>query len=185
MTTRRPGNYDERLRRIHEAKLHRDSSFLIDALRDPDHRDTAAASLGELRATEASAPLIRLLDASDPQARAAAAIALGKIRVREAVPHLVAVAKDDPEIFVRTWAIGALGEIGDPTVGRTLAALLRDPIWKVRRSAATALGEIGDDSAVPALRDAMTRESLMRRRPYSRAISAISRTNSSNAFSRQ
>jgi hypothetical protein len=49
-------DFGERFFRIREAKARADTRYLIDALRNPDHRSTAAGYLADLGAHEAIAP---------------------------------------------------------------------------------------------------------------------------------
>jgi HEAT repeat protein len=164
---------DERLRRIYLAKANSDAAYLIGALQDPDHRNTAARFLGELQIRDALTPLVRLLQARDPHARAASAIALGKLGSKDAIPSLLSVAEEDPVAWVRTWAVGALGEIGAPATTKRIANLLNDADWTIRRSALVSLVAMGDASAISPLQSALERESWPRRPRYRRAIRAI------------
>jgi HEAT repeat protein len=173
MTAKRES--DERLRRIFVANANGDTRYLIEALRDPNHRATAAKFLGELKEDSATEPLLRLLDARDAHARAASVRALGDIRAREAVDRLMSIAESDEELFVREWAIDSLGQIGDDRVTPRLTVLLRDPAWRIRRWTATVLGRIGDRRALDPLRTASRAESPLRRRWYRRAIAEIER----------
>jgi hypothetical protein len=134
----------ERRRRIKEAKDRGDKEYLIGALLDPDHRDLAADFVGELHAGEASGQLIRLLDAADPHVRISAARALGRVGAVEALSRLREIAMHDEEDGVRSWAVGALGDIGDPEDVDLIVALLSDDSMRVRGAAALALGRMGD-----------------------------------------
>lgn len=173
---------DDRLSRIFAAKNHRDEQYLIAALLDPDHRAMAAKFLGELGAVEATEPLLRLLDAADPHARSSAAIALGRLGAAEALPRLHEIALRDEEAFVRSWAISALGEIGDPDGVDLLLPLLSDPSWRVRGATARVLGRLGDPRALEPLRSARRKlrrsplEWYVYRRVYNQAITLCART---------
>lgn len=177
--------YAARYRRIVEAKARRDGDYLIAALVDPDHRDTAAAALGELRVVKATDPLIRLLDAADPHVRSSAATALGKIGSKKALPRLRELGTSDEEAFVRSWAIGAIGAIGGGgEVTEFLLPFLRDPSLRVRSATAIALGRLGGPAALPSLRQARPRmlrspvEWWLQRSAYDNAIEALSREGS-------
>jgi HEAT repeat protein len=169
----------KRFRRIYEAKERGDTNYLIETLRDPDHRIMVAKYLGELGAVEATQPLLRLLDAADPDVRVAAAKALGGLGAREALPQLREITLHDQDDGVRSWAIGALGDIGDPGGVDLLVPVLRDSSWRVRAAAALALGRLGDPKALEPLR--ATRRELRRspvewylyRRVYNRAIKIL------------
>jgi HEAT repeat protein len=147
----------ERRRRILEARDRGDESYLIEALVDPDWRGLAAESLGELGATPAVDSLLRLLGASDPHVRASAATALGKIGSPEALPRLRDMALNDEKPFVRSWAIGALGQLRDPADVELVLPMLLDRSLRVRASAARALGQLGDPRAVEPLKVARPR----------------------------
>jgi HEAT repeat protein len=149
-----PGERDwvDRRHRILEARDRGDESYLIAALVDPDWRGLAAKSLGELRTAKAVDPLLRLLAASDPHVRASAATALGKIGSTDALPRLRELALNDEEPFVRSWAIGALGELRDPADVELVLPMLLDRSLRVRASAALALGRLGDPRAVEPLK---------------------------------
>ena len=172
---------DERLRQIWAAKRNGDAEYLIGALRDPDYRSTAAKFVGELGAVEAIDPLLPLLEAPDPHARAAAATALGDLGARQALRRLREMAAHDEESFVRSWAIPALGVIGDPSDVDLILPFLGDPSARVRGAAALALGQLGDVRALEPLRAA--RKELRRspmewhlhRRVYKRSINALER----------
>ncbi len=114
--------------------------MLVRGLTDPDHRSVAAEALGDIHAEEAVTPLLRLLDASDSDVRSAAARALGKIGSSEGLERLLEVAEHDEEWAVRTWAIAALGSIGDSAVTPRLVPLLDDAHSDVRASAAQRWG---------------------------------------------
>jgi HEAT repeat protein len=172
-------DYAERAGRIRAAKERGDVPYLTEALRDPDHRWLAAKYLGDLGAVQAAEQLIRLLDAADPQVRIAAAQTLGRIRAPAARPRLQEVAFDDEEPGVRSWAIGALGEIGDRDDVDLLLPLLDDPSLRVRGATALALGRIGDPKALVPLRSARSKlrrsplEWYWHRRLYNQAIKLL------------
>lgn len=167
---------DKRLKRILAAKAAGDTAYLVGSLRDPDNRHLSALFLGELDARGSISDIEVLLSANDPLARANAARALGKLRAREAAPRLLDLAQSDPIGFVRGWATGALGEIGDQSAVPALIDLLGDREWRVRVAAAYALGLVGDETSIPAIRRCLRREGLLhrfRRRAYREALDAI------------
>lgn len=151
--------------------------FLRAAITDPDHRAFVAESLGKLGCREATPEIARLLDANDARARMAAVRALGWLRAVELVPRLSEVAAKDPSYNVRSWALAALGEIGDPTSLPVLLRQLESPDRAVRAGAAIGLGYLGNTSALPALESAKRRD-RWRGRPYRAAISRIRRERS-------
>lgn len=87
-------------------------------------------------------------------AKLAALDVVGRIRSIDSVPWLLQRLRD-PERDVRARAAHALGEIGDPAAGRSLAALLADPEWPVRAMAAKSLGRLRHVEAAAPLSDAL------------------------------
>ena len=81
---------------------------------------------------------------------------------------------------MRTWAIAALGSIGDSAVAPRLVPLLDDANADVRTSAALALGQIGDTSATDDLRRVRATEPWRRRRHYTKALRALRRKRDSH-----
>ena len=159
----------ERLRRIFVAKRDSDVDYLVQALRDPDHRQLAARFLGDVGDGTAGEPLMTLLNARDAGVRAAAARSLGRIQVDAALPRLVEMAQTDSP-FVRSWAIDAVTRLGGVEQLPFLIGCLDDPEFVVRRSAAVSLGELGDQGAVDALRHARDRERWRDRKAYRQAL---------------
>ena len=171
----RDAESENRLLRFAAARKEPDIPYLLEALLDPEFRQFAAKTLGELGVERAIPKLLRLLDVNDPDTRAAAAGALGKLRAREATSRLIEMAHDDPEAFVQTWAIDALRRIATPDAVQALIELLEHESAAVRGFAAVSLGRAGDQRALDSLRSACRREPWRRRVPYLRAIRALTR----------
>lgn len=167
------GEDNEALAQLFRAHKERDVEFLLDALRDPKYRFMAVKFLGELRATEAVQPLIRLLNAGDSATKSSAARALADIGATEALPQLVERATSDGELAPRTWALDALGALGDERAVEPLCELLSDANILIRHAAAKALGVLGHRKALEALQQAVAREQWYDRRPYKKAIRRI------------
>lgn len=163
----------DRFGRIWDAKVAGDADYLIRALADPDHRASAARFLAELGVRDAIPGITKLLDVADPVVRAQAAKALGALRAVEVLPRLIDAAKDDDSDAVRSYAVAALGRIGDPVANATLVALLVDPEVWIRRGAVSALALTGEESAIGPLRAASSLEPRWRRRRYAKAIRTI------------
>ena len=119
------------------------TNSLIEALKDPvpEVRMNSAFSLGELQATEAVEPLIELLKDEDGEVVRYTVISLGMLKDPRATEPLCEVLKrDDASINydgdsdmrytgnsdIRSEAVFALGEIGDPRAVDTLLDLLGD-----------------------------------------------------------
>jgi HEAT repeat protein len=144
--------------RLFEARDRGDVAYLLDALRDPRDRFLAARFLGELKAREAVRPLTQLLRAGDRATRSSAAEALAKIGEAEAVPELIERLRQEEDVVPRTFAITALGKLGDERALKPLCDLLADDDVLVRQSAADALGVLGHPDAVEPLRQAAAGE---------------------------
>jgi len=166
---------DDRIQKVREASARGDIEYLRDALSDTDARSWAARYLGKLGATEAIPQLVRLLGAKDPKVRLASADALGMLGARQGKTELCSLAAADPSVAVRTHAIIALGNIGEPDTEADVIKLLSDGDWMVRDAAAVALGQFGTAAAIPTLEWAGRRRNLLTRRPYRRAIKEIRR----------
>ena len=165
---------DERSKRfggVYDAYRRRDVAYLREALRDPDWRGAAAGYIAALDAQEAVPELIRLLSVTKPTDRAAAAKALGRLQAGEAVVRLTEVAESDPVHPTRSYAIGALGMIGDPRSIEPLTRLIRDPEPWIRTSAIRALARYRDADADAAIHLAQGTEKRWRwRYRYWRAL---------------
>lgn len=74
-----------------------------------------------------------------------------KLKVRHDVRGLVRALGYQQDRFVRMTAAEALGELGEPTAIKTLAAVLEDSSQDVQRAAFHALGRIGSDVAIQPL----------------------------------
>jgi hypothetical protein len=153
----------ERPADIWQAKAREDVDYLVRALVDPENRVQAATFLGQLQAAEATAPLLRLLDANDSSVRFAASRALGWIGSDQARPRLRELVAEDGDDGVRAEAVVALGEIGCADDLEFLLPLLVDPSLRVRGGTAIALGRLGDARALEPLRAARPR---VRRSPW-------------------
>jgi HEAT repeat protein len=167
------------------ARDRRDVAYLLDALRDPEHRFMAAKFLGELRAEEAIPELTRLLLAAHDATRSSAAEALGKIGAGTVVPDLVHVARDDESVVTRTFAITALGRSGGKDALGPLCDLLSDENILVRQSAARALGSLGHPDAIGPLRLASKRERWYSRGIHRKAIAKIAEANKAQPSSEE
>lgn len=163
----------EKLLRLQDAKDEGDVAYLLEALRDARHRYMAANLLGELKAQEAITPLITLLHAGDRVARSSAADALANIGATEAIPALIERTREEAEVVPRTWAISALGRLGDDRALVPLCELLHDPNGVIRGSAAQALGRLGHPAAIEPLRASAARENWYGRRVLRKAIRQI------------
>lgn len=142
-------------------------------------RAVAASELSRLRARQAVAPLIEMLE-SDPNeyARVFAARALGEIGPLDKVAGPLRDALRDPSPNVRTSVAVSLGELGDEGAIEALIDRVQDDEWPVRRAAAEALVRIGDPRAAEPLRVASSRERSFYRRGHLRRASRRLRHNS-------
>ena len=98
------------------------------------------------------------LTSDDVQARRTAAYELGRSKDRNAVARLLA-ALDDPDMYVRTYAIQSLKDLrAKEAVAPCCALLSSDAPQLVLVNAIKALADIRDPVAVPALIDATRHE---------------------------
>lgn len=102
------------------------------------------------RIGEAAVPcLLEALQSREWLVKLHAIEALGKMQSPDTVEPLLFVLFNDPDVAVRTDAVRALGDIGDPRAVDFLLTALND--LDVRPVAVESLGKIGDRRAVPAL----------------------------------
>jgi HEAT repeat protein len=94
--------------------------------------------------------------------RAAAVLSLGRLRIPEAVPFIEFVFDEDPDLFVRTQAVLALGFSGSSQAVETLARLFHDKKQgeEIRTFAVVGLGLIGNPQAVDELSAALAEKPL-------------------------
>jgi len=116
-----------------------DSSELLKLLRHPDFRGVAARELSKRRVIEAIPRIVPLLTATNPYVRSSAARALGRFRVADSVDQLSSMAANDDVLFVREWALFALGCIGERPLGAGLIARAEKDDVRVRAALTAAL----------------------------------------------
>jgi HEAT repeats/PBS lyase HEAT-like repeat len=174
------GEWLERHEGVKAAKRERDIPALIRALKDPDHRDLAARSLGKLRAAEAVEPLIELLPAWDSSSQITAVQVLGELGATEAAWTLRELAQNSDNSLTRGWSASVLADLGSPDALVVALPLLRDSSRWARSLAVGALGRLGDPRALEPLRE--TRPTLnpfldwmKLQGSYRRAIAAVRR----------
>ncbi|HEX5009398.1 MAG TPA: HEAT repeat domain-containing protein [Planctomycetota bacterium] len=94
--------------------------------------------------------------------RAAAVLSLGRLQRTEAVPYIELVVESDPDLFVRTQALLALGFCGSPQAVETLVRLFRDEGQgaEIRTYAAAGLALLGTTEALDVLRAALAEKAL-------------------------
>lgn len=122
-------------------------------------RGHAAAGLGivgetsELSALEVDALMsLATTKSADADLNLSAIYALGFSRSQRAVPELIEIAKKGDADLLRSYAVTALGRIGDRAALHALTALLADKSLHVKRSATIALGELAQPSDQEAAR---------------------------------
>jgi HEAT repeat protein len=110
-----------------------------------------AELLGELRVTEAVAPLARTLRHTDPRVRRAAALALARIGTPDTLEHLGSLLRDpDPELrYAVAAAIG--GREMDSLAMPLVMAVERELEPRVAQEFYRALGRLGSAAALQAL----------------------------------
>jgi HEAT repeat protein len=164
---------DTRLVALYDARKEGDVDRLIDFLKDPEHRRSAAKALGELGDPRAIEPIRPLLFASDFLVRSYAATALSDLGDVASLPDLKEMAVQDPHEVPRMWAVVGVAKLAGRAEVPFLISRLDDPHPKVRRAAAYALGLIGDSRAVDAIKHAKRNDSWRWRKIYSNAIDRI------------
>jgi len=94
--------------------------------------------------------------------RAAAVLSLGRLQRTEAVPYIELVLESDPDLFVRTQALLAMGFSGSPQAVETLVRLFRDDGQgaEIRTYAAAGLALLGTAEALDVLRAALAEKTL-------------------------
>ncbi len=94
--------------------------------------------------------------------RAAAVLGLGRLRRSDAVPYIELVVEDDPDLFVRTQAILALGFSESPQATETLTRIFRDEDAgaELRSYAIASLGLVGSPEAIDVIAAALDEKSL-------------------------
>jgi HEAT repeat protein len=165
----------DRILAMRRARRSGDVDGLIVALRDPDTRAMAVKYLGKLGDPRAVPVLEPMLRAGDPHTRCNAAEALGKLGAVRYAEELLSLAENDPEPWVRSWAIAAAADLGAADAAGRILRLLDSEDARIRRAAAAFLGRYGRLEHVLAIRAAMTADSWLFRRPYRKAIAAIQR----------
>jgi len=150
------------------ARADRDVDYLVASLRDPEFRDLAATTLGQIGAREATPTLLPLLDASDQFIRIAAARALGRLRAVQGLPRLLELAEADPLPVVRSWALFAAVMIGGDTVRTRLLTLIDSPEPSTRALALAGLLRLGDPIDVADARQHVRRLGWRQRREVRR-----------------
>jgi len=159
----------EALGRLGSPAVSRLSEFAVSGA-SPRVRREAVQSLGDLRHSQGTDPLIQALRDKSAEVRREAAKALGKLASRQALEPLVGTLKDK-DTYVRIEAAEALGKLDDRRAVQALADALRDPFmvkasghindgwdqdyffdsYPVRERAAEALERIGGPEAEKAL----------------------------------
>lgn len=127
---------------------------------DPDARWWAVAGLAHIPGEAATQLLLTAAEDGDPNLRAAALHALGQHGGPEAIPALLR-ALDDASDYLARLATDALVNTQPQAVPELIAVLKTHPHPRVRANAARALAFIGDTSAIPALFEALSDESIL------------------------
>ncbi len=149
---------------------------LIDALKsnNGDLKLHAAGLLGRIKDSRAVEALMPLLEDNNSQVRFTVGNALRNLAIppglkaeymvktgdwkgavslgRESVPHLIKVLEDKSK---RSYAINALGEIGDERAFEALNSIIKDEDINIRLAVVTALEKTGGKKAVPSIAKAL------------------------------
>lgn len=130
-----------------------------------------AQALGMLGDKKGSDALIRALSDEDQYVRAAAARSLGQIKAENAAESLIGAFKDE-SWMTRLNVREALLQIGEPAVGRLIAAL-KDKNSHARWQAACVLGRIESENAIKPLIEALADADWMVRDEAAVALTKI------------
>jgi HEAT repeat protein len=109
-----------------------------------DHRSPINAKQDATRA-ELTRLFLEVLEQEDAGLREAAVLSLGRTGGKLAIPHLADVYESDPDLFVRTQAVVALGILEEPAAIPVLKAIFEDgsESLEIRGFAAVAAGFSG------------------------------------------
>lgn len=111
-------------------------------------------TLADLGATNATAPMLRLLNHENPAVRAATQKSLTRLQAMGAGHYQS--RSDDADAGLRASAVTNLGTLKHAEAAPILIkALQDDPRYHVRRMAAIGLGKLGDRAHAPALIEAL------------------------------
>ena len=114
---------------------------LLDKNNDIKIKSVVITTLGMIKDSRSTEPLIAILRDKDDQLRRLAETGLGEIKDARAVEPLIVILKDENENkYVRSGAATALGRIKDSYGVLPLIDMLKDKDSHVRREAALALG---------------------------------------------
>lgn len=114
----------------------------------PVARSAAAQGLGYLGQKETAGPLADALTDEDEAVRRRAAAALVTVPADDVVPELSEAALNDPIPAVRSYAVRALGQVGNAAVIPALSRGTSDEVPGVRQAAVEQLGRLGADTAL-------------------------------------
>jgi HEAT repeat protein len=124
------------------------------AFSDPNDRVVERYIVVRLEVQDA---VMRLIPGgASPESRAVAARAAGVLRIGRAVPSLVEAARSKESALLYE-ALVALQKIGDPSAAPGIAFLLQDLNERVQVAAIETSGLLRNKSALPGLREALTR----------------------------
>jgi ParB family chromosome partitioning protein len=112
---------------------------------DDNIRHTAVEAVGwRLRKRSGPAdPLVKLLKHRDPHTQFLAAEGLALGRREEGMPMMLAAVDLQEDFSLRTRAVDALGELGDPRALDLLLKIVNDPEHELREAAVEAIGRMG------------------------------------------
>jgi len=128
-------------------------NFLIDKMQDnrPIIRETAACTLGIIKAPDSVDPLIKVLSDDNLEVRLAAINALASINDHRAIEPLIEMLASDNNIECNA-AVNALCMIKSPQLVYLVIDLLNSSSNKILGAAIRILGELGDKCAIKPLR---------------------------------
>lgn len=135
------------------ARASGDADMLLDALRKPALRHSAAYALADRGETRAIPGLAKLLRATDPHLRIAGARSLGRLRATEALEGIYELADTDQVPLVREWAVYSVGVMNDTSARAWLATKALEAPDQISIVALAGLATIDPEAAERAMNE--------------------------------
>jgi|CZKU01.1.fsa_nt_gi HEAT repeat protein len=131
--------------------------LFLEGMADPDDRvrDVAANGLAAVDHPRALAALLEASHHGSSRTRATAVRALGQSDATEPVRARLLETLQDPDAWVRYYAVQALSRIGGLASAEPIAGLLHDAAGHVRVAAIDALARLRGDQSLEALHEAL------------------------------
>jgi HEAT repeat protein len=131
--------------------------LFLEGMADPDDRvrDVAANGLAAIDDPRALSALLEASHHSSARTRATSVRALGQTDATSPVRERLLESLQDPDAWVRYYAVQALSRLGRPASAEAIAGLLHDPAGHVRVAAIDALARLSGNESLEALHEAL------------------------------